>query len=70
MLWELIKKNPPQVYLEERKHRVNKIQMPRFINTELKLDLQSDSDSEPDSETESKSDAELMAKLKSESDSE
>ena len=39
---------PPQVYLEERKHRVNKIQTPRFINTELKLDLQSDSDSEPD----------------------
>ena len=64
------KKNPPQVYLEEHKHRVNKIQTPRFINTGLKLDLQSDSDSEPDSETESKSDAELMAKLKSESDSE
>ena len=36
-----------------------KIQMPRFINTELK----SDSDSELDSEEESKFDAELMAKL-------
>ena len=66
LLWELIKKNHPQVYLEECKYRVKKIQMSRFINTELK----SDSDSEPDSEVESKSDAELMAKLKSDSDSE
>ena len=45
---------------------MKKIQMSRFINTELK----SDSDSEPDSEVESKSDAELMAKLKFGSDSE
>ena len=60
------KKNHPQVYLEECKYRVKKIQMSRFINTELK----SDSDSEPDSEVESKSDAELMTKLKSNSDSE
>ena len=47
-----------QVYLEECKYEINKIQMSRFINTEL--DLDSDSDSEPD--------AELMAKLKSDSD--
>ena len=60
------KKNHPQVYLEECKYRVKKIQMSRFINTELK----SDSDSELDSEEESKFDAELMAKLKSDSDSE
>ena len=60
------KKNHLQVYLEECKYRVKKIQMSRFINTELK----SDSDSEPDSEVESKSDTELMAKLKSDSDSE
>ena len=59
------KKNHPQVYLEECKYRVKKIQMSRFINTELK----SDSDSESDSEAESKSDPELMAKLKSRSDS-
>ena len=59
------KKNHPQVYLEECKYRVKKIQMSRFINTELK----SDSELEPDSEAESKSDAELMAKLKSDSDS-
>ena len=62
------KKNHPQVYLEECKYRVKKIQMSRFINTELKSD--SDSELEPDSEVESKSDAELMAKLKSDSDSE
>ena len=60
------KKNHPQVYLEECKYRVKKMQMSRFINTELKPD----SDSEPDSEVESKSDAELMAKQKSDSDSE
>ena len=39
---------------------MKKIQMSRFINTELKSD----------SEAKSKSDAELMAKLKSDSDSE
>ena len=64
------KKNHPQVYLEECKYRVKKIQMSRFINTELKSDSDSDLDSEPDSEVESKSDTELMAKLKSDSDSE
>ena len=48
------KKNYPQVYLEECKYKIKKIQMSRFINTEL------DSDSE--------SDAELMTKLKSDSD--
>ena len=64
LFWKLIKKNHLQVYLEECKYGAKKIQMSRFINTELK----SDSDSEPDSEVESKSDAELMAKLKSDSD--
>ena len=39
------KKNHPQVYLEECKYRVKKIQMSRFINTELKSDSES-SDSE------------------------
>ena len=42
---------------------MKKIQMSRFVNTELK----SDSDSEADSE---ESDAELMAKWKSDSDTE
>ena len=48
------KKNDPQVYLEECEYKIKKIQMSRFINTELDLD--------------SESDAELMAKLKSDSD--
>ena len=48
------KKNFPQVYLEECKYKIKKIQMSRFINTEL------DSDSE--------SEAELMAALKPDSD--
>ena len=54
------KKNYPQVYLKECKYKVKKIQMPRFINTEL----------ESDSESVSKSGTELMAKLESGSDSE
>ena len=61
------KKNPPQVYLEECKYRIKKIQMSRFINAELKSDSESESESEL--EVESKSDTELIAKLKSDSDS-
>ena len=50
-----VKKNIfPPVYLEECKYKIKKIQVSRFINTEL------DSDAE--------SDDELMAKLKSDSD--
>ena len=57
------KKNHPQVYLEECKYRVKKIQMSRFINTELMLDSDS-SDSELDSEKiGAKVDNELMGKL-------
>ena len=55
------KKNYPQVYLEERKYKIKKIKMSKFIRAELESD--SDSDSEPESDTE------LMAKLKSSSDS-
>ena len=65
LLWILIKKNHPQVYLEECKYRIKKTQMPKFIKNELK----SDSDLDLDSEVESKSDAKLMAKLEK-SDSE
>ena len=54
------KKNHLQVYLEQCKYRVKKVQISRFINTELKLDSGSDSDS----------DAELITKLKSDSVSE
>ena len=52
------KKYFPQVYLEECKYKIKKIQMSRFVNTEL----------DSDSDSESESDAALMAKLKSDSD--
>ena len=48
LLWEWIK-NIPQVYLEECKYKIKRIQMPRFINVELKSDS-SDSDSEAEPE--------------------
>ena len=54
----LEKKNYPQVYLEEYKYKIKKIQTLTFINTELDLD----------SESGSESDAELMAILKFDSD--
>ena len=54
------------MYLQECKYKIKKIQISRFINTELKSDL----DSGLDSNAESKCDTELMAKLKSDSDSE
>ena len=63
------KQNHPQVYLEECKYRVKKIQMSTSINTELKSDSET-SDLEPDLEKiRTKFDAELMKKLeKSDSD--
>ena len=63
------KKNHPEVYLKQCKYSLKKVQISRFINTELKSD--SDSDSDLDSEkVGSKLDAELTVKLKSGSDSE
>ena len=53
--WEWIKKNCPQLCLEECKYRIKKRQMSRFINMELNLNLESDSDDE------------FIAKLKSDS---
>ena len=50
------KKNHRQVYLEEYKCRIKKIQMSIFINAELKSDSDSDSELESDSAAESKSD--------------
>ena len=38
------KKNYPQVYLKECKYKIKKIQMSRFINSELDLDSKSDSE--------------------------
>ena len=48
------KKNYPQVYLEECKYKIKKIQTPRFINTELETYSEPDleTDSEPDTTTE------------------
>ena len=60
LLWEWKKKNYRQVYLEESKCKINKINIPKFINTEL----------ESDSESELESDTELEAKLESDSYSE
>ena len=51
------KENYPQVYLEECKYKVKKIQMCRIINAEL--------ESVSDSYSEAESDIELISKLKS-----
>ena len=38
------KKYFPQVYLEEYRQKIKKMQMSRFINAELDIDSESDSD--------------------------
>ena len=45
------KKNYPQVYLEECKYKVKKINTPRFINNELESGLESDLEADLDSNT-------------------
>ena len=40
------KRNYPQVYLEECKHRMKKTKMTKFIETELESDSQLESDIE------------------------
>ena len=45
------KKNYPQVYLEECKYKVKKINTPRFINTKLEIYSESDIDADLDSNT-------------------
>ena len=49
------KKNYPQVYLEECKYKIKRIQMSRFIKTEL--DSDSDDDSDDDSDYDSNNDS-------------
>ena len=44
-------KNYPQVYLEECKYKVKKINTPRFINNELDLDSESDVEADLDPNT-------------------
>ena len=51
------KKNYPQVYLEECKYKIKRIQMSRFINAELDSDSNSDDDSDSDSDGDSDSDS-------------
>ena len=48
------KKNYPEVYVEECKYKIKKIQMPRFISTEFETDSEPDleTDSGPDTTTE------------------
>ena len=45
------KKNYPQVYLEQCKYKVKKVITPRFINVELKSDLESDVEADLDPNT-------------------
>ena len=59
------KKSHPEVYLEDCKYRVKKIQMSRFINTELKSDSELDIDSDLE-----KIQAKIDNELESGSDSE
>ena len=40
------KKNYPHVYVEECKYKIKKIQMPRFINTELETESELDTTTE------------------------
>ena len=44
-------KNYPQVYLEECKYKVKKINTPRFINIELETDSESDVETDLKSNT-------------------
>ena len=64
------KKNHPQVYLEQCKYRMKKIQMSKFINTELKSDSESSNSDLESEKIGAKFDNKLMTKLKSDSDSE
>ena len=45
------KKNYPQVYLEECKYKVKKINTPRFINIDLESDSESDAETDLESNT-------------------
>ena len=63
LFWKLIKKNYSQVYLEECKYKVKKIQISIFINAELKSDSESSYSDLDSKKVGSKFDNELMAKL-------
>ena len=50
LLWELKKKNYPQVYLEECKYKIKKTKMIKFMNTQSVSDQDSESELESDTE--------------------
>ena len=64
MAWLKHEKNYPQVYLEECKYKSKKINITKFISTELESEPVSQSDSKPELE----SDAEIESKSELESD--
>ena len=51
------KKYFPQVYLEECKYKIKKIQISRCINAELDLDSKSDSESDDELKSDSDNDS-------------
>ena len=53
---KMVKKCFPQVYLEERKYKIKKIQMSRFINAVLGSDSDSVSDDDSDDHSDDDSD--------------
>ena len=55
------KMNYPQVYLEECKYKIKKIEISKFINTDLESESQSESGSGLESDTESKPKSELKS---------
>ena len=61
--------NYPQVYLEERKHKIKKTKMTTFINNELEPDSDSKSELELESKSDLESDSEQLqfCSLKTES---
>ena len=63
------KKYFPQVYLEECKYKVKKIQMSRFINAELDSDSDSGSDSDSESDDDSDDDSDNGSDNDSDNDS-
>ena len=63
------KKYFPQIYLEERKHKIKKIEMSRFVNAELDSDDDSNNDSDDDSDNDSNNDSDKDSNNDSDNDS-
>ena len=63
------KKYFPQVYLEECKYKIKKIQMSRFIDAELDSESDSESESDNDSDNDSNNDSDNDSNNDSDNDS-